>query len=677
MARDLIKIFGAMNVAGLLDDNELAAIGKQAIDGYQADRDSLSEWRERNTEGMELAMQIKGPKQVPFQNPANVMYPLISVASIQFSARAYPNLVPGYDIVKGKVIGADPNGEKATKAKRIETHMNWQLNEEMTEWEEETDRLLTVLPIMGCCFKETYFSMNFKRIVSRYISPTDLIMHYKAQDMETVPRITKKYRLYPNEIIERIRAGLFLYFDVVTQQSGETKDQDEVYTNTDEYRPHLFLEQHTWIDLDDDGYAEPYILNIHYDTKKVVRIVPRFVETDISWNDKKEIKRIQAHQHYTRFTFMHSPDGAIYGLGFGSLLAPINHTVNSAINQMLDSGTLNNARSGWIGKNLSFGASKTGGVVELPLQGFLPVPYSGDDLRRNIVMLNEFMQPPSAVMFSLLGFMVNAGEKLSSVTELLLGEQTIHNEPATTSLARIEQGLKVFSAIHKRVYDSFSKELRLLFALNGRYLEEKQYFTVLDEPDVQQGINRSDYDKSSCDVIPTASPEDVSNAQKMIKAQALLGMVGQGFNDEEIKKRFIEALQIPNPGPILTAQPPPPDPKLVLQSEKLDLERDKFEFEMMKFGFEMARMQSEIILNLATAESKEIGLQLDQYKAQMQALVSLATKQQGNRTTASPPAPQTGMAAASPVEQQTPPMVGAGAMAEQEGMMEGGNGAGT
>lgn len=625
MPKTLREILNAPNVANLLDDDKLGEISRQAIDGYMGDNESLTEWRKLNGDAMKLAMQIGGPKSTPVRNAANVMYPLVSVASIHFSARAYPNLISGYDIIKGKVIGADKSGEKATKAKRIETHMNWQLNEEMEEWEEETDRLLTVLPIMGCCFKETYFSKNLGRNVSRYLAPTDVVMHYKAQSMETVPRITKKYRLYPNEIIERIRAGTFLHFDL-PHNSIETKDENEIYGSGDEYRPHLFLQQHAWIDLDDDGYAEPYILNVHYDTKKVVRIVPRFIETDISWNDRDEVKRIQATQHYTKFTFMHSPDGSIYGLGFGLLLGPINETVNSSINQMLDAGRLNNSQAGIIGKNLSFGASKTGGVVELPVQGFLPVPYTGDDLRRNIVMLSEFMKEPSLVMFNLLGFMVNAGEKLSSVNELMMGEQSIHNEPATTSLARIEQGLKVFSAIHKRLYRSFSKELKLLFALNGKYLEDKQYSRVIDEPDMQQGIARSDYDKKSCDIIPTASPEDISNAQKMIKAQALMSMLGQGFNDEEIKRRFIEALQIPNPGPILTVQQPPPDQKLVLESERLDLERNKFEFEMMKYGIEMAKMRSEIILNLAKAEAAELGPQMEQYLAEMDALVALATK---------------------------------------------------
>lgn len=625
MPKDLKPIFETENVASILDEEKLEKIGQNAVDGYMGDDESRAEWKVRNKEGMTLAMQIGGQKNTPFNNAANVMYPLISISATQFASRAYPNLIPGWDIVKGKVVGKDEGNIKADKAKRIETHMNYQLNEEMIEWEEETDKLLTVISIMGSCFKETYWSKNLKRNVSLYCSPNDVIMHYKSKSMETVPRITKRYNLYPNEIIERIRAGIFLEFDL--GQAQNVKDESDEYSAKDEFKPHLFLQQHTWIDLDGDGYPEPYIVNIHYDTKKVVRIIPRFKLSDIFFtNDKGKIQRIRPKQHYTKFTFLHSPDGSIYDWGFGSLLGPINHTVNTTINQLLDAGTWSNSQCGFLGRNISLGRGRSGETIRLQPNEWRQVNYSGEDLRKSIVPLNEFMKEPSAVLFSLLGFMVSAGEKLSSVTELLMGEQTVHNEPATTSLARIEQGLKVFSSIHKRLHKSFGHEFHLLFDLNAEYLEPSSYYRILDEPNIEREARQGDYDKESCDIIPTSNPEDISNTQKMVKAQILYSLKGQGFNDMEINKRFIEAMQIPDSQTLLEAPPPPPDPKVVLESEKLNLERSKFEFEMMKFGMDMGKIQSEIIKNLAQAEAAEVGPQLEQYKAQMQALVSMATK---------------------------------------------------
>lgn len=623
--RSIEKVFETQNVADLLDETELSKFSEDAVVGYESDDESRSEWKERNKQGMELAMQIYKKKDWPHENASNVMYPLLSIAAIQFSSRAYPNLVPGWDIVKGKVIGADPQSLKATAASRVETHMNYQLNEEMEEWEEETDKLLTVIPILGCCFKKTYFSGVHRRNMSVYSSPADIVMNYKAKSMLAVPRITEKYNLYPNEIKERILNDMFIDFDY--GQAATNKDEDDQYTANDNFRPHLFLEQHTWLDLDGDGYAEPYILNIYYDTRKVVRIYPRFDIKGVERNSKGKISRIKDKKFFTKFSFMPSPDGSIYDWGFGAMLSPINHVVNTSINQLTDAGTISNCQGGFLGKGINLGRGRGGGPIRLKINEWLPVTHTGDDLRKNIVPLPK--SEPSAVLFNLLGFMVNAGEKLSSVTELLMGEQTIHNEPATTSLARIEQGMKVFSAIHKRLHRSFGDEFKKLYQLNSEYLDFEYYYRILDKPEVTQQVFKQDYDKSTCDVIPTSSPEDVSNTQKLVKAQALMQILGQGFNDMEIKKRYIEALQIPDIGPILQTQQPPPDPKIVLDSEKLDLERSKFEFEMMKFGFEMAKIQSEIIKNLAEAESKEVGPQLEQYKAQMQALVAMSKNQGG------------------------------------------------
>jgi len=626
---ELKKVFGVNNIMSLLDETKINDITDKVITGYEEDDQSLEEWKKRNKAGMDLAMQILKEKNFPFKDSANVMYPLLSIAAIQFASRALPNLVPGWDIVRGKVIGEDPDGRKADKVKRVMTHMNYQLNEEMVEWKEETDKLLTVISIIGCVFKKTYFSKNLKRNISTVVFANDLVMNYKAKSMDTVPRMSEKYNLYYNEIIERIRSGIFTEYDIGESiEKKDEEDQDETIPRENEYSPYLFLEQHTWLDLDNDGYMEPYVVNIDYSAKKVVRIAPRFTLEGISLNDKNQISRIEPKKFYTKFSFIPSLDGSIYDLGFGSLLSPIGHTVNTTINQLLDSGTWSNAQSGFLGKGLTLGRGRSGGPLEIAPNEWIPVAHSGDDLRKNIVPLPT--KEPSSVLFNLLGFMVQAGKELSSVNELMMGEQSVHNEPATTSLARIEQGLKVYSAIHMRLHRAFGKEYKLLFDLNSDFLNPTNYYTILDDKNAgNQDVMKDDYDKKSCDIIPTSSPEDISSTQKMIKAQALMGLLGTGFNDDEIKRRYIEALQIPDHESILEAKQPAPDPKLVLESEKLDLERSKFEFEMMKFGFEMAKLQSEIILNLAKAESEELGPQLEQYKAQMQALVSMSTKAQG------------------------------------------------
>jgi len=608
------------NLCTLLDEEYLGEVAEQVRTGYDIDEQSRDEWKKRNKEAMKLAMQVWEQKNSPFENAANVKYPLLSIAAIQFSSRALPNVIQGLNVVKGKVIGADPDGKKKNKANRIQQHMNYQLMKQMKEWYENTDKLLTVLPILGCCFKETYFYQPWGRNVSEYVSPHDLVLHYMAKSMDACPRITKKFTLYPNEIRERVLGDL--YSDFEYGNAVTNKDEDENQSSQDKMRPHLFLAQHTLLDLDGDGYQEPYIITYHYDSQKVVRIVPRFDEESINENEAGRITLIKPDYYFTKFGFIPSPDGSIMDVGFGSLLQPINRTVNTTINQLLDSGTWRNSQSGFIGKGVNLGRGRGGGEIKIKLGEWVPVPATGDDLRKNIFPLPS--HEPSLVLFQLLGFMVAAGEKLSSVTELLMGDQSIQNEPATTSLARIEQGLKVFSAIFMRIYRSLGSEAEKIYDLNRKYGDETEYFTVLDTEESMQAF-RSDYDRKSCDIVPVANPNEVSDTQKLVKAQILFGLRGQGFNDDEINRRFLDAIGVDDIQTLLNnPNPPGPPPDILLKADKLNLETAKFHFEIERYVDLQAKIHSDIMKNIATAEASEVGPQLEQYKAELQAMLGFA-----------------------------------------------------
>jgi len=613
-------LIGKTNIASLLDDEMLGKIAYDVDTGYEIDKDSLDQWSSKNKEAVKLAEQVWEQKSVPFENAANVKYPAISIASIQFAARAYPEFVKGNDIVRGLVVGEDPDGMKAAKAYRVGQHMSYQCINEMTEWEEDTDKLLTHLPILGTAFKKTFFSNILKRNVSEFKRANDLVINYGAKSMETAPRMTEQFTLYPNEIEERIRSGVFVKWDYGNATTA--KDDKEVNTQ-DPHQEHLFYEQHTLIDLDNDGYKEPYIVVYHKDTQKVVRIVARYKPGSISYGMKNRIAKIDADQYYTKFSFMPSISGSIYDTGFGGLLLPINSTINTLINQLLDSGTLYNHNAGFLGKGIQLGRGRGGGMLDFKLGEWKPVNFTGDDLRKHIVPLP--VKEPSMVLYNLLGFMVNAGEKLSSVTEILTGEQSNEAERPTTTLARIEQGLKVFSSIHKRLYRAFKSEYKKLFALNQIYLQDQNYFRVLDTP---MAVARVDYDSKSLDIVPVADPNETTNTQKLIRGQIWMGMKGQGFNDAEINKRFAEAMQEPEPEKLLNAPPPPPDPKVEIEMRKLELEADKFQFEMLKWEGERAERHAKVMSliakaeqSLAQAEAQEPGRQLELYKAHLDALV--------------------------------------------------------
>ena len=627
--KNVETLIGLANIVPKLDDDLLGQIAEDVNTGYEIDIESRYQWEQKNKVSIELAEQIWEQKDYPYKNAANVKYPLIATASIQFAARAYPEFVKNPDVVKCKVVGQDPNGMKAARAERVGQHMSWQCLNEMDEWEQETDKLLTYLPIVGTGFKKTYFSSVLGRNVSEFRRANDLVINYWAKSMERAPRMTDVIVLYPNEIEERIRSGLFVNFDYGRPTSSESEDRD-IATN-DPDQPHVFLEQHTFYDLDNDGYKEPYIITFHKDTKKVVRIVARFRNVEYKNN---KISRIPAVQYFTKFPFMPSISGSIYDSGFGGLLGPINSTINTTVNQLLDSGHLYTLNAGFLGKGIQLGRGRGGGALEFAPGEWKQLLFTGDDLRKHIYPLP--VKEPSMVLYNLLGFMISAGERLSSVTEILTGDQSNEAERPTTTLARIEQGLKVFSSIHKRLFRAFKEEFKKLYELNRQYLQPLSYFTVLDD---QRAIPKEDYDGGDLDIIPVADPNETTNTQKLIRGQIWMSMKGQGFNDMEINKRFAEAMQEPEPEKLLNAEPPPPDPKIVLEGEKLKMEADKFQFDMIKWQAEGDERQAKV-MNLiakaeqavANAEAQEVGQQLDLYKAHLTALTEEFKVRYGNNT---------------------------------------------
>ena len=609
---DINTYLNLINVAEQLPEAELNTISSTVLEDYDRDKNSRVDWEKRNEEGLKLAMQTVEAKNFPIENAANIKYPLVSIAAVQFAARAYPSIVQGRNMVKVRVTGDDPDGLKAARAMRVSEHMNYQLSEEMEEWEEDMDTALIILPIIGSIFKKTWFNPALGRNVSEFTDSVDFVVNYKAKKLEEASRTTQICRFYPNQIIERIRSGVFLDFEY-----GIAGDNEG-----DEDAPHVFLEQHRYLDLDKDGYKEPYIVTVHKDTQKVVRIVARWDKDGIKRNSKGQVVKIEPIQYYTHYKFMPAPDNSFYGWGFGSLIGPINRTINSTTNQLLDAGTIDNAGGGFIGKNVNLAGTPEGGKLTFALGEWKQINYYGDDLRKAFVPKPKIGASP--VLFELLGFMVAAGEKLSSITEILTGEQSIHNEPATTTLARIEQGLKVFSAVYKRIHRSLKSEYKKLFRLNRLFLEEERYYTILD---TQKRAFREDYNDKDCDVQPVSESTEVSNIQKLVKAQALFQLLGSGYNDNVIRRRYVEALGVSDIEELFEAQEPaPPDPKTMLGLQKLDLERDKHELELFKARFEVTKMQADTIKALAQAESEEIGPQLELYKTEMQALLDQSKK---------------------------------------------------
>lgn len=630
MIKDVIENLYTDNIADTLDEDILEEIGKEVIRGYDNDLMSRSDWETRLGDYLTLATQIVEEKNTPWPGAANVKFPILTEAALQFAARANIALFPGFDIVKGKVIGKDITGQKRERAIRVGKHMSYQLLEQMEDWEDDMDKLLHVIPIVGCAFKKTYYDPIKQQNVSELILPQDLVVDYWAKSLESAWRISQKLYFNNNDVYENKAAGIWLdvELDKNTQPvNNDTSDkiQGRSPTEVDESTPGLFIEQHTYWDLDDDGYAEPYVITVHYDTGKVVRIVSRYDEEGIkeSKEDSEKVGKIEPVHYFTKYGFIPNPDGGFYDFGFGLYLYGINHTVNTTINQLLDAGTLATTAGGFLGR----GAKLEGGNYSFKPMEWKTVRSTGDDLRKNIMPLP--VREPSGVLFNLLGLMIQSAQRLAGTVDSMVGENPGQNQKATTTQLVMAEGLRVFHSIYKREYRALKKEFEKLYRLNRLYLDTDEYLTILDPSTEEEAmIARNDYEDQSLDISPAADPTISNEQQKLAQAQSLIqtmqmfpGMV----NPQEVLVRSLEAQNQPSPERLMEVPPPQPSLEMLqFQAEQQQQERE-FQLKVMEFRDKAAVNKATIIEKLAKAEAAEFGPQLELYKAKMEQIMEEET----------------------------------------------------
>ncbi len=321
------KILETTNVAELLNEEDLKIISSKVREGYDRDLDSRKPWEEDLTKWSKLAMQVSEERTYPWPNAANIKYPLLSTAAMQFAARAYPTLVPSDGkVVKCQVIGKDPTGEKTNRAERVSTHMSYQVMHQMCGWEEDMDKLLLALPIAGTAFKKTYWDAGKQQNVSKLIFPKLLVVNYYAKSLEDAERLTEIVYLSKRQVKERQNKKIYL--DVELPDPSSKIDEDETHQRyssvDDDTAPYTILEQHTYLDLDNDGYAEPYIVTMDYDSETILRVVPRYNADMVMIDEKDKVISIVSKHYYTKYSFIPNPDGGLYYIGFGRLLGPLN-----------------------------------------------------------------------------------------------------------------------------------------------------------------------------------------------------------------------------------------------------------------------------------------------------------------------------------------------------------------
>ncbi len=627
------------NVAEKLSEKDRTAIGHQVVHDYLLDCEARAEWEDRNAEALKLALQVVEAKSDPWPGCANVKFPLVTIAAMQCHAREYPALINGTEIVKCRVIGEDATGAKTARAKRVAAHMSFQVLEEDSNWEDQMDRVMFTKPIVGTAFKKVYYDPSAGHNISEMVLAQDLVIPYKAKSLEKASRLTHKIPLSKNALYERKVRGYFL--DVLdagatpAQQSNTPLDQvsDNVQgihaTAGDNDTDRLILEQHRYLDLDGDGYAEPYIVTVDFETKKLLRIVVRFFEDAIE-RQKGAVVKITPNQHFVKYGMIPSPDGGIYDLGFGALLGPLNHTVNTVINQLLDAGTLSTLGGGFLGR----GARLRRGQNKFQPGEWKQVDGSGADLKNSVVPMP--ITPPSQVLFSLLGMLVNYGERITGTTDIMSGQNVGQNTPASTAQELVKQGSVVFNSIFKRTYRSLRDEFRMLYHLNQLYLEDQTSFENLSTGDNAM-ILREDYLGKDTDIRPAADP-NIASVEKRIQQAIFLKQAaasGPGYNPLAVERRLLEAAQIPYISEVWNeSTPAPQQPKIVLEQMKLEFQQQKLKADMQykmlelmqqaeKIRAEVLELEAKATLEQAQAKGEAVG--------KMIALMNTQIAQQKNK----------------------------------------------
>lgn len=511
-------LIDSQNICDLLDDDELGVIGRRVIDDFEKDKESMSEWLRRNEEAFRIIDHDFNNKAEPWDGAANAKLPLIMGSAVKFQSEAGAEIIKGHEAVKTEIFG-EPNQEKRARSDRVKAHMNYQLFHEMDNWDGDMDHLLLCLPIVGCIHKKVYFDPAEGKNVSEMC--LDNVFIHQDSTSPRKARVSQEFTRDKNRIHENEAAGIWREIEYTSTGDTDHSEEDGVQE---------FIEQHRRLDLDGDGYEEPYIVTVHKDCEKPVRIVANFRAEDVEIM-KGKVAKVSANCQFVKYEFIPSPDGSYWSYGWGLLLGPLNDNINTIVNQLLDAGTLSNLQGGWI----SASVRSTKGDTRFKPGEFKTVKVTGGTLRDSVLPLPT--KEPSNTLFLLMQLLIEQVRDFTSVTDIVAGDVPHANMAEGSILALIEQGKKTFNAIYKRIYRSLKGEFKKLFALNLIYSDPAFYAEFFDRDDVNP---TADYEFTGYDILPTANPEFASRTQRIVQAEALMPLLGHPeANRNEILRRYV------------------------------------------------------------------------------------------------------------------------------------------
>ncbi len=543
------------NLAEEMSDDVLQRISNQLLDDYKKDRVSRKDWETSYTNNLDL-LGIKHTEMTrPFKGSASVTHPLLSEAVTSFQAQAYKELLPSSGPVKTRVLGVEDE-QKMNQAQRVQDFMNYMITEEMEEYTPEFDQLLFYLALAGSAFKKVYYDEVMQRAVSKFIPAEDLVVPYYATDLMECERITHVIKMGENEILKKQAAGFYRDVELKPTASGPTEiekkyqELEGVTPSTDKQYSYSVLEMHVDLNLEEfeNNNSEkevkiPYIVTIDEGSGEVLSIYHNY---DINDETKKR------KEYFVHFKFL--PGLGFYGFGLTHMIGGLSRTATQSLRQLLDAGTLSNLPAGFKSRGIRIRDD------DQPFQPgeFRDVDAPGGNIKDQFQILP--FKEPSATLYQLMGFVVQAGQKFAAITNMDTGND-LQNRAVGTTVSLLERGSRVMSAIHKRCYYSMRREFRLLSKVFGTYLPPIYPYSVYG---ADQAVKQTDFDER-VDVIPVADPNIMSMAQRVTLANENLKIAMSNplmHNLREAYRRVYEALGTQDIDQILIPQekPTPKDP---------------------------------------------------------------------------------------------------------------------
>ena len=547
------------NLAEQIDERELLVHSSELLDYYHTDREARSNWEERYKEGLKTLDPDGGLQEDDSERAARglsqVVHPMIAEAATQFQSRAIAELFPAAGPVKTVTVGESDEAVKE-QANRVKDYMNYQLLQEMPEYFPDIDQMLFHLPLIGQTFKKVWYDPSMGRVTSRFVKAEDFVVAAESTDLLTSPRYTHVIQLPRNEYNRFVQAGYYLPVDSYSGDGGDSYDETiyEVEGVSPEGSESIdqqmtLLEMHTYrildgidgADVEDENFvALPYVITIDSGSQRIVSVRR-------NWDEQDEEKK--KRNWFVEYKFL--PGLGFYGFGLYHLIGGLGRAATGSLRALLDSAAFSNMQGGFKLKG-----RVPGGEMQINPGEFVDLDAAVDDVNKAILPLP--FKEPSGTLFNLLGFIVDAGRRYAAVADLNVGDAN-PNAPVGTTIAMLEQGSKIFSAIHKRLHYAQGQEFKMIAKLNSETLPEVFKFAASG---ASKMINAADFD-DRIDIIPVSDPSIFSSTQRIAQAQAILQLAQsapQLHDVYEAYKRMYEAIRVPNIDEIL--KKPEEAPKL-------------------------------------------------------------------------------------------------------------------